>query len=243
MMKTYSIAYGNEYIAFNLMFDESRTGKVAIHVFPDTTVHVDAPVKTPIKKIKAAVQKRARWIVNNRQSYRQQNLHVFPREYVSGESHYYLGRRYTLKIILNKTGDEGVKLKNGQLQVSTHKRTNEHIKDLLNTWYTTRALAVFNQRIESLAKTHRWVKQMPPLRLRTMKKQWGSCSPKGALSLNLHLIKAPKACIDYVISHELCHLKHHDHSKQFYSLLSRKDPKWRLTKERLDSLAPVLLNH
>ena len=243
MIKTYSIAYGDELIPFNLMFDESRTGKVAIHVFPDTTVHVDAPVKTPIKQIKAAVQKRARWIINNLKHYRLQNQYVYPREYVSGECHYYLGRRYILKIIFDKNADEAVKLKNGQLQVTTRNSASAHIKKLLNTWYKDRAKTLFERRIEHLTNTHKWVKEAPPLRLRTMKKQWGSCSSKGAISLNLHLIKAPKACIDYVISHELCHLKYHDHSKQFYTLLSRKDPRWRQTKERLDNLAPILLNH
>ncbi len=243
MMKTYSIAYGDELISFRLMFDEARAGKVAIHVFPDSTVHVDAPTKTPIKQIKAAVQKRARWIVNNLHHYRVQNLHVYPREYVSGECHYYLGRRYILKVIFDNNADESVKLKNGQLRVRTHSRARDYVKKLLNTWYKERARAVFEQRIEHLTDTHKWVKEAPPLRLRTMNKQWGSCSPKGTISLNLHLIKAPKTCIDYVISHELCHLKYHDHSKQFYKLLSRKDPKWRQTKERLDNLAPILLNH
>jgi len=84
---------------------------------------------------------------------------------------------------------------------------------------------------------------MPPaMRLQTMKVQWGSCSPAGRLTLNPHLVKAPRECIDYVLLHELCHLKEHNHSRKFYMLLERHLPQWRRKKERLDELADMVLN-
>lgn len=75
-----------------------------------------------------------------------------------------------------------------------------------------------------------------------MQKQWGSCSPAGRLLLNPQLIKAPRECIDYVISHELCHLKEHNHSPRYYRLLSQLMPGWKTVKARLDGMAEVLLN-
>lgn len=80
------------------------------------------------------------------------------------------------------------------------------------------------------------------MRLQIMKVQWGSCSPAGRLTLNPDLVKAPRECIDYVLLHELCHLKEHNHSRNFYRLLERHLPRWRRNKERLDELADIVLN-
>jgi predicted metal-dependent hydrolase len=76
----------------------------------------------------------------------------------------------------------------------------------------------------------------------TMRIQWGSCSPSGVLVLNPNLIKAPRECVDYVILHEVCHLKEHNHSQKFYRLLSEMMPDWERHKTRLDALAEALLN-
>jgi predicted metal-dependent hydrolase len=70
--------------------------------------------------------------------------------------------------------------------------------------------------------------------LRYSKKRWGSCTPDGTITLNLHLIKAPKICIQYVIIHELCHLIHHQHDSRFYKLLNSKMPNWKRWKEKLE---------
>jgi hypothetical protein len=75
-----------------------------------------------------------------------------------------------------------------------------------------------------------------------MKTQWGSCSPKGELLLNPLLVKAPGHCVDYVIFHELCHLKEHNHSQRFYELLGGLLPDWEKRKAELDGLAEQLLN-
>ena len=75
-----------------------------------------------------------------------------------------------------------------------------------------------------------------------MQKQWGSCSPTGVLLLNLHLIKAPARCVDYVLLHEICHLREHNHGNAFCTLLESLLPDWRHMKDRLDNMAEMLLN-
>ncbi len=116
------------------------------------------------------------------------------------------------------------------------------VRSLLWDWYRVRAREVFQRRLEQSVERLPWLRTIPRWQLLAMKKQWGSCSPSGVLNLNPHLIKAPTACIDYVLLHELCHLRFHDHSKGYYRLLSRHMPEWKEVKARLDGMAELLLN-
>jgi predicted metal-dependent hydrolase len=74
----------------------------------------------------------------------------------------------------------------------------------------------------------------PELEIRQMKKRWGSCGKSGAIILNTELVKAPLFCIDYVIMHEICHLKNRSHDYKFYKLLETHMPDWKVRKERLE---------
>lgn len=82
---------------------------------------------------------------------------------------------------------------------------------------------------------------MPAMRLRWMKRTWGSCSASGVITLNPHLVKAPPACIDYVIAHEVCHLEEHNHGKAFYALQERLCPDWRESKAALAAKSHLYL--
>jgi predicted metal-dependent hydrolase len=229
-------------IPYQVLFVPGRQRKVAIHVHPNGCVQVDAPLQTSLADIKQAVTKRSRWLCEHIERIREQRAWVLPREYVSGESHFYLGRRYVLKVRRIKRQPPNVKLIRGLLQVTTGDVTREAVKHLLWDWYKVHARMQFDRRLEALVLQSSWVREKPSWKLRIMKKQWGSCSPQGILSLNPHLVKAPSQCIDYVLLHELCHLKFHNHSRQFYRLLKKQMPEWETVKVRLDGMAELLLN-
>lgn len=233
-----------------LITEKTKPRKVVIKVHPDQRVVATAPIDATNKMIHDAMMKRARWIWQSLQDFAKQKDHVLPKRYVSGETQFYLGRRYVLKVLINSETESSVKLSRGQLKVFLKQSDDqidqkiqaEKVKSMVDKWYQNRAKAVFSARLKSLLPKASWVKNDPLYKVLIMQKQWGSCSAKGNLILNPHLVKAPKECIDYVILHELCHIAEHNHSEKFWRLLMQVMPNWKEVKERLDGMAEFYLN-
>jgi predicted metal-dependent hydrolase len=236
------LRYGDEEIAYSVRLTPRRKGRVAINVRPDGEVDVEAPETATAAAIASAVQKRARWIVAHVREARKRFEHVWPRHYVSGEQVFYQGRRYGLKVRKVAKSERSVKLKGGLLVVATDNTERGAVRARLRAWYRVRARDYFAERIAAVAKTLPWRQQPPPFRLLDMSKHWGSCATRGTVTLNPFLVKAPREGIDYVIAHELCHLREHNHSPAFFRLLNRVVPGWEGTKARLDAMAEVILN-
>ena len=243
MDQRHSFHYGEDRVDYEISYKPIKTHRVRIHVLHDGSVNVDAPASAKMTDIRKAVIKKARWIHKHVEEAKKRKSLVSKREYVSGESHYYLGRQYVLKIHLLKSRLEKERVRIGRtsLDVYTRNKSPTHIRFLLDQWYLLRANMVFSKRIEVCVDNIRWIKHMPEWKIRPMKKQWGSCSPKGVISLSPNLIKAPRECIDYVIIHELCHIKEHNHSKKYYQLLVRAIPDWVKIKSRLDDMAELII--
>jgi predicted metal-dependent hydrolase len=235
-----SFMYGADRFKYEIAYVPAKHSRISIHVYPDCSVRVDAPEERTLSEIHQAILKRARWIKQHVEGFRRQREQALPRDYVSGECLFYLGRRYQLKV--RNGSNASVKLLRGQICIETHSRTADDVKQLLAAWYRHRAGEVFTRRFDTIVSTVHWLRQPPEWRLLQMKTQWGSCSPSGTILLNPHLIKAPRECIDYVISHELCHLREHNHSPRYYKLLSTLMPHWEAVKGRLDGMAELLLN-
>ncbi|MGY6252401.1 M48 family metallopeptidase [Paraburkholderia caledonica] len=241
-MALYDVAYGDEHIRFSLRFLVRAARSVSIHVTPDGAVLVDAPEGTTLPEVKKAVRQRAAWVWQQLQASKARKLHVLPREYISGETHFYLGRRHMLKVQPAHGDELGVRLWRGRLEITTAKRDALTVRYMLEGWYRERATEVFARVIADMSPRVGLRRAPPPLRLLSMRTQWGSCSPKGEVLLNTHLVKAPRPCIEYVVVHELCHLKELNHSERFYRQLDRALPDWVVRKAELDNMAEVLLN-
>ncbi|MGE6409365.1 M48 family peptidase [Psychrobacter sp. Choline-02u-13] len=237
-----------------LIAKKTKPRKVIIKVHPDQRVVATAPNDATDEMIYDAMMKRARWIWQSLQDFAKQQDHVLPKRYVSGETQFYLGRRYVLKVItdaetsnvINSTvklsrGKLNVKLSQSNSKLNIEERT-AIVKSLIDEWYKNKFRSISRERLEALIYKASWVKNSPAIKLMTMKKQWGSCSTKGNLILNPHLVKAPKECIDYVILHELCHIAEHNHSERFWHLLTQVMPNWKAVKARLDGMAELYLN-
>lgn len=234
--------YGDERIYFVCIPRPEITDRVLIKVHPDCRVVVSAPEASDDQSVLNAVQKRRRWIYQQLRDFRNQLAYITPRKFISGESHYYLGKQYLLKVLVEPASTQGVKMLRGKLEVTTHDREAEKVRQLLINWYKVRAKEVFSRRLDAMLEQTLWVSERPQLRLLTMQTQWGSCSPGGRLTLNPYLVKAPRECIDYVILHELCHIAEHNHSERFYRLMGQVMPEWEVVKTRLDEMAGVIFS-
>lgn len=235
------VPYGDRRIRCDVSRAPGRKqDRVAIHVDPDGRVMVEAPQGATDTEIRQALIKRARWVQSRLQEIDDSRRHVLPREYMSGEAVYYLGRRYRLKVISTQDSP-AVRLRGGYLHVAIGSCNPADVRAALHTWYRARAKRALQMRLEDVCHRLPWIKQLPPTSLRPMRARWGSCSPTGRLTLNPDLVRAPRECIDYVIAHELCHLRVHDHSPRFYRLLEATVPNWKEVKSRLDGLAEAIL--
>ncbi len=227
-----SIQYGQRVIDYTCSTVDRKTLEIAVH--PDASVVVKAPAGTDVVAIETKLRKRARWIVRQQDYFKQFNPRTPLRHYISGETHLYLGKQYQLKV---SVGDANkVRLKNGVFEVTCWQKIAPHMtKRLMERWYAEKAAEQFEQSLERCwPKFKRYGLHKPSLVIQRMEKRWGSLSETGTLTLNLSLVKASKECIDYVMIHELCHLKHHDHSADFYRLLAALLPEWQNLKQKLE---------
>ena len=206
---------------------------ITLKVRPNGEAILTAPKAASDEHIKFIIEKRAKWIAQKCAFFA--SFKTPQKEYVSGEDFRYLGRSYRLKVVQSK--EECVKLQRGYLELFVKDKSDLKRKEnLVYEWYHEKAMLYFFNILQEFNKI---VKQdIKSVKIRQMKTRWGSCNPyKSYINLNIELIKKPKACIEYVIFHELAHLLYPNHSKKFYEHLSLYMPDWQKRKEILERAA------
>jgi predicted metal-dependent hydrolase len=228
----HSVLVGGERIVFRLRRSNRRT--LAITVQPNLGVLVTAPEQAALDTVLAKVRKRAGWIRRQQRFFSEFLPQMPPRQYVSGETHRYLGRQYRLKVV--EAGESSVKLAGRFIWVHTPKKHDKaRVRKLVEAWYLAHAKERFTRSVaESAARLGARLTSPPRMLLRRMPKRWGSWTRRGVIYLNAELVKSPGSCVDYVVTHELCHLVHGHHGPAFYALLSRALPDWEQRTRRLE---------
>ena len=163
--KALSFRYGDEHIAFVRVKRPQATDRVLIKVHPDCRVVVSAPESASNSDVLFAVKKRSRWIYEQLRGFRKQSEFATPRQYISGESHYYLGKQYLLKVIEAPELNQGAKLLRAKLEVVVRKKSAGKVKELLTEWYKARAKETFSKRLDAMLEQALWVNKRPPLRI------------------------------------------------------------------------------
>ena len=205
-----------------------RRRSISLEVLPGEII-LRVPQRFARRHISGILYRHAAWLLHQLAALERVRMQT-RREYVTGERFPYLGKTYLLNVVYRRGIQEpSVALKGGRLWVQTDINADTGAPSLsvgyaLLRWYRARASAYLARRTEILSE----VVGLSPTRV-TVKNQsdrWGSCSAKGSISLNWRLILAPIPVVDYVVAHELCHLKVANHSPAFWTVLSGVDPQF-----------------
>lgn len=200
---------------------------------PDARVHISAPLAMTEDAVRLFLIEKAVWIKQRVSQIVEQNRQS-PREYVSGENHYYKGRRYRLKVVYYN-GPAKVEVQGNEHIILYARKwtTEEKRSEILKEWYRSEFKALLPSLIEKWeqilgVKVNKWeVKQMKTL--------WGSCNHRTRnIIFNLELIKKPLHCIEYIVVHELLHIKVRLHNEEYTALLNRYFPNWQQIKDELN---------
>lgn len=211
---------------YRVRYSKRRT--LALYVYPDQRVEVRAPLGCADALIKGFVANKSAWV--------QRKLDEFSRHppvnktFDIQQPQPYLGAFYPLTIIPERP--YGVWLAADRLQLRC--RNEESVPRLLAEWYRRQAWEIFAQRLQVCRERMRHFDlPAPELKVRLMRRRWGSCASHGVITLNLDLVRYALHLIDYVIVHELCHLREFHHGPAFYRMMDAALPDWKEHKDAL----------
>ena len=228
---TARVLLGTESVSYSIIRSDRRT--LGITINPDSSLTVAAPNEAPEKDIIERLKRRSPWILRTRRAFDALRPLTMPRQYVSGETHWFLGREYRLRVEPGRPA--GVELTATHLIVGGIDPTEQsRVRNRVQNWYQREGRAVMSARFSEMLRTFP-TDARPRLIVRPMEKRWGSLTPGGrSLILNRRLAEVDVRLIDYVIVHELCHLVHPNHGPGFFQLLSERMPDWTKRKDRLE---------
>lgn len=210
------ISFGNKLIRYEIV-RSGRRRTMCIEVTHEGNVIMRAPMRDSAWRLERFLLDKAPWVLKHLSATLASHQ---PRRYATGEIFPYLGRDYRLRIVPNGACPH-VELKNGELVAyvsgSSPEEAASSAKRSLLAWYVGQATDVLSRRVSTLAQ--RTCLTPSRLTIRSPVHRWGSCSPKGSVNLNYKLVMAPPEVADYVIIHELCHLKVQNHSRRFWDLV------------------------
>jgi hypothetical protein len=225
--------FGTFIYEYRLIKQDRKT--LSLTVTPELKIILKCPYGATEEKIESFLKRKWFWLEKQLSFFKKYRRNIYQKEYLSGESYLYLGRQY--KLVVKRGKDDSVALTKGKLLISTTRLVSDgkHNKNLINAWFLEKTEKIFQERFLSMLSKFDY-KNTPNLKIREMKKRWGSFLNKDKILLNPKLINMPKECIDYVITHELCHLKYKNHDKRFFEMFNKKFPKWEKVKDKLEIL-------
>lgn len=201
---------------------------------PSGNVKISAPRRMDLMTIRVFALSKLDWIRKQQAKIKAQDREV-PREYISGESHYYNGEQYLLALI-EVDAPPRIEVKPGTMVMYVRPGTSEETRQtIMEDWYRTRLKATLPDLIAKWEKTLNV--KVNAFGVKKMKTRWGSCNPTAKrIWLNLELARRSPACLEYVVVHELVHLLERKHNDIFKAYLDQYLPQWHLFKEELNRL-------
>jgi len=197
-----------------------RRKRASLVVHPDNRIEVLAPLDMPVSHIDEWVQSKQQWIERRKQFNSRHRTHLEPKTFTHGESFDLLGKPYNLQL---QTGcDYHIEVKSDALMYQGPRTDAASVKQQLTSWYQDYARQYIRQRSDDFRQQTGLSASL--VDIKAYRSRWGTCHHDGRIYLNWRLIMAPPLIIDYVLVHELAHLKHHNHSPAFWQLVQRIMP-------------------
>lgn len=217
-------------IEFTLIRSERKTADIVIERSGDVIVR--APVGVEDEKIREVVADRALWVHRSLAEWEDLNASRRHRPLVQGQGFAYLGRSYRLKFVAES--DVALRLKNGRWELSEALVTDDGeaaARKAFRDFYTAKGMQIFRDRVRQLAPL---VGVEPgEVAVKELGYHWASCGAGGTINFHWKTLMAPQTVIDYIVVHELCHLRHRDHSDAFWNEVDKVLPRYRERKEWL----------
>jgi predicted metal-dependent hydrolase len=212
------IKYGKSVIVYDLIQSNRRkTSQITIN---SDGVTVRVPDTKNISDAKEMVKQRAQWIYKKQLQFNSQKVTTFSKNSKLS----YKGKEYTIKII--PQSKEKIKLVGNiiEFHIPQKRHTTSQIKLMYNYWIFSKAEIILPKIVQQISNQTKI--NYSKINIKSLKDRWGSATPTGEINLNSHILKAPKKVMEYVILHELCHIKIKEHSHRFWNLVSKHSPKY-----------------
>lgn len=221
------------------LLEQKPVKNLNLRIHKDGRIFLSANPDVPASEIDAFILSKASYIFAAQDKFAEiARYSPQPKQYVSGETFYFLGRGLRLKVASAASAAKEIVYTDGvYLFLNVKDTTDFSKKQRLITQYLDRQCeAIFREVLDqAYPPFQKYGVAKPQLRIRSMETRWGSCLPKKQIiTLNKQLLEAPRNCIEYVVVHELCHLVHPNHSKQFYAFLTMFMPDWKERKTELE---------
>mgnify|MGYP002713120298 CR=1 FL=1 len=204
----------------------SKRKTIALVVQPDGELLVRAPQRATRKQINAMLEMHADWIAKKQAEAKVRAAKNPQHQFAAGEHFFFLGQSYALEIV---AVEKPVLRLNGGFQLA--RSAQGKAKVVFEQWYKKEARAIFNERVAYFAKMYGF--DVKKVKLSSARTRWGSCSSKGYVNLTWRLVMAPLEIIDYVVVHELCHLREANHSSAFWAQVAALMPDYKARRKWL----------
>ncbi|GAA0099417.1 SprT family zinc-dependent metalloprotease [Paraclostridium bifermentans] len=217
----------NREIRFNIIYRKRKT--MSLEIKRDGIINVIAPNGLDKTFIVDKVKNKSDWIIKKLDEIEVLNNNRYTRSYESGDIFLYLGNEYILEVLVDKTTiGTSVSLENNKLIVRSNSNNKDVIQRALKNWYTDETLGITKERINYYKLF--FEDTVTSIKIKDQKSRWASCTYKNEILFNLRCSMMPIQIIDYIVVHEMCHMEHRNHSKDFYLAVERILPDY---KERV----------
>ncbi len=224
---------------YDILVKKSKRKTVGFIVRKNGSMEICLPYHIAFSKAYDYVLQKKEWFIKKHKQMLLYKENIMVSYYEEDSQIYILGKAYRLKIKIDI--QKKIEIKDDILWVYGHSQQTDIIKKQITKWLMQIAKQKFEEAISASLKRFDELPTYKELKIRRMKSSWGNMRRAGVMTLNLALIHTPFECIEFVVTHELCHLKYFNHSKEFYKLMDEVMPDWANYDERLRNYSPLIL--